>query len=89
MNLCLLAAFIAGLLFTANPLPSHADGKRVVVVATPLHFDAAETVWEANLPCLFRLMPMEFEKSFVMAHPDFRTLAGFKKRPPAKWECKG
>lgn len=87
MTLFVVTAF-AGLMFTANPMPSETDGKGAVVVVTSLHFDAAETAWVANLPCQSEPVPMEFE-SVVMTHPDFRTLAGFKKRPPAKWECKG
>ena len=87
MTLFVVTAF-AGLMFTANPQPSETDGRGAVVVATPLHFDAAETVWVTNLLCQSASVPMEFE-SIVMTHPDFRTLAGFKNRPPAKWECKG
>ena len=89
MNLCVVAAFIAGLLFTANPVPSHADGKKTAVVAKSLHLDAAETAWVAMLPSHLEPMPTEFEKSVVMTHPNSKTLAGVQRRPPKKWECKG
>lgn len=86
----LVATAFACLMFTANPKPSEMDGKGTVVVATPLHFDAAETAWAANLPCQRETVLMLPVTGYVvMTLPDFGTLAGFKLRPPKKWECKG
>lgn len=89
MTLFVVTAF-AGLMFTANPQPSETDGRGAVVVATPLHFDAAETACFPMLPNYSETTLMIPVTEYVaMTFPDSKTLAGYRQRPPAKWECKG
>lgn len=89
MTLFVVTAF-AGLMFTANPMPSETDGKDSVVVVTSLHFDAAETACVAMLPCHSETtLMLSVMDDITMTHPDSNTMAGYRHRPPAKWECKG
>ena len=90
MNLFLVTAFLASLMFTAEARPLHGDGKKTAVVAKSLHFDAAETACFTMLPINSETTLMLFVTEYItMTPPDSNTLAGYKHRPPAKWECKG
>lgn len=90
MNLFVLAVFFTGLLFGNNPQPSFADGKGMVVVAKSLHFDAAETVCVAMVPCHSETtLTLPVVGRVAVMHPDLETQAGVCRRPPKKWECKG
>lgn len=89
MTLFFVTAFLASLMFTAEVRPLN-DGMKTAVVAKSLHFDAAETACVAMLPCHSEAtLMLSVTDSIVMAHPDSKTLAGYRHRPPAKWECKG
>lgn len=90
MNLFLVTAFFASLMFTAEARPLYDDGRKTAVVAKSLHFDAAETACVAMLPCHSETtLMLSVMDDIVMTHSDSNTLAGYKHRPPAKWECKG
>ncbi len=90
MTLFLVTAFFASLMFTAEARPLRHDGMKTAVVAKPLHFDAAETACFPMLPNYSETTLMIPVTEYVaMTFPDSKTLAGYRQRPPAKWECKG
>lgn len=87
-TILLAVAALTGQMFTAIPNPAPDDGKGAAVVAESLYLDAAETVLVMDLQNPV-IMPTEFEKTVATDTYNLKNLAGFKKRPPAKWESKG
>jgi hypothetical protein len=82
-----VATLLVGLLFTPKPASKKDVGTAVVVES--LHLDATETVWMVGmLPARTEIMPTAIV-SRCGDMPTLKPSAGYRRKPPKKWEQKG